>query len=426
MKKVKETGVALSEMKSQIDLIKANEIVETAQALKNLKKKLGRVGKTELEKTRLGLDNLARQLVPMKESEFSFMKVFGLEDNEIVHSSFLAWLLDPMESHGIGSYFAEKFLSKCVSMEKDGNLLDVDFTKLRVETERSGDKSRFDIRVLDELGNFQCIIENKIWSGEGDYQTKRLYNDFHDEAYPKELFVFLRVNPRSKPKDPHFILMNYEEVLQILQELLALAEGDTRFLIKHYSNTLERLIMSEKFEGFSERTQLYYQYYEYTNEIKKAFEKDRRLLLTALEEEIKQTSWWCDDVWKIEKSGGDICIWKDAWYVNETDGVFIQLYMHLEQPGFSLRVYGEPSDFSAKFIKIFRELLDEQYPGKMVNNFKKTFSSGVSRFIEKEIRLSPKEKTQMQKILKSLNEMLKLFEELIEKSINEFKKKSST
>ena len=36
--------------------------------------------------------------------------------------------------------------------------------------------------------------------------------------------------------------------------------------------------MSEKFEGFSEKTQLYYQYYKYTNEIKKAFEKDRKLL----------------------------------------------------------------------------------------------------------------------------------------------------
>jgi len=241
----------LFQMKSQIEAIRAHEIVRTARALENLKKELVKIKKRELEQTREKLHDLALEISSIERKEFSFMKIFGLEHDELVHSSFLAWLFDPLESHDLGSLFVKRFL------EGTGlKIEELDFSALQVETEKSSDKSRLDIRIFDSCGKFQCIIENKIWSSEGVDQTTRLYNDFHDEGYEKELFIFLTLDQKSKPKNEHFFSINYEHVLQILTELLDVAEGDTRFLIKHYSNTLERLIMSEKFEGFSERTQL--------------------------------------------------------------------------------------------------------------------------------------------------------------------------
>lgn len=407
----------------QIGLIHEQEIGDTERVFNILRRKLTGLEGKELEETNANLGKLALEIVPIREKEFSFMKIFGLEVDELVHSSFLAWLLDPLESHGLGSYFAEKLLSKVALKAGNLDLSSIDFSQLKVERERSGGESRFDIRVFDNLGNFQCVFENKIWSGEGADQTSRLYKDFHDETYVKELFVFLTLDQKSKPENPHFICLNYAEVLPILKELLAVAEGDARFLIKHYSNTLERLIMSEKFEGFSERTQLYYQYYKYLDEVKKAFENDRRLLLTTLEEEIKKCSWWDDRIWKIERSGGDIRIWKDSWRVSKQEGVYFQLYMYITQLGFAIRVYGFPSEFSAKFMPIFRRLVDEKYPGKMAGNLRKTFSTGVSRFLEKEIHFSPKEEKQIQKILASLNEIVALFDKIIENSMSEFKEK---
>jgi hypothetical protein len=418
MTSAKEIQSALLHMQSQIETIRAHEIVETVQALESLKKQLQEIGQKECEGTRANLRSLATEISSIEEKEFSFMKIFGLEHNEVVHSSFLAWLLDPLESHGLGSFFVKRFLERT-----ELEIEELDFSNLQVEKEISGDKSRLDIRVFDSCGKFQCIIENKIQSSEGADQTTRLYNDFHDEAYEKEVFIFLTLNQKSKPKNKHFITLNYEQVLAILTELLDVAEGNTKFLIKHYLNTLERLIMSEKFEGFSERTQLYYQYYKYINEIKKAFENDRKLLLATLEEAIKEMNWWDETSWKLERSGGDIRIWKDSWRLGKREGVYVQLYMYITELGFAIRVYGEPSEFAAKFMPILKRLTNEKYPEIMPGGLRKTFSTGVSRFLEEEIRFSPTEKNQIKKILESLNEIISLFDDTIRKGINELEKK---
>ncbi len=423
MNNIQETRSALEQFSSQVELIQGERIIDTKRALGNLEKILIGLRGKEIEETSQNLSKLALSLVPIKKKEFSFMRVFGLENQEIVHSSFLAWLLDPLESHGLGSLFAEKLISTAASKLTSPVLSEVDFSKLKVERERSGDESRFDIRVYDSNGSFQCVFENKIWSGEGADQTNRLYRDFHDASYPRELFVFLSLDQKSKPANPHFVCLSYAEVLSILKELLSLAEGDTRFLIGHYSNTLERLIMSKKFDGFSERTQLYYQYFKYTEEVRKAFDTDRKLLLSALEEEIKQCSWWDEKAWSMEKSGGDIRIWKNSWRVSKNEGVFFQLYMHITQLGFSIRIYGEPSSFSAKFMPIIRGLVNQKYPEKVAAGLKKNFGSGVSRFLEKEIHFSPTEKNQVEKILTFLNEAVTAFDKIIEKSISEYSPK---
>jgi hypothetical protein len=417
---LQKTRSALEQFVSQIERIHGQGIIDNKRALGNLERILIGLGGKELEETSLNLGRLALDLVPIRKSEFSFMRVFGLENEEIVHSSFLAWLLDPLESHGLSSCFAERLLSAVASRSKGSDLSNLDFSKLKVERERSGDESRFDIRVYDSAGNFQCVFENKIWSGEGSDQTNRLYRDFHNVSYPQELFVFLALDQKAKPENPHFTCLSYTEVLLILKDLLATAEGDTRFLIKHYSNTLERLIMSDKFDGFSERTQLYYQYFKYLEEVRKAFDIDRKLLLSALEEEIRQCSWWDDDVWKMEKSGGDIKLWKNSWRVSKREGVYFQLYMYITELGFAIRIYGEPSEFSAKFMPIFRRFVDEEYPEKMAAGLRKTFGSGVSRFLEKEIHFSPTEKTQVRRILASLNEAVAAFDKMVENSISEF------
>jgi len=408
-------------MTTQLEVIIRDEHDKTNRLLENLKEDLADIQGKEIKEISTGLCSLVQELGFIEKKEFSFMKTFGLEDNELVHSNVLAWLLDPLESHGLGSQFAEKFLFKVALKTSSFDIAHLDFKNLQVEKEISSEKSRLDIRIFESCGKFQCIIENKIWSSEGNDQTMRLYRDFHDETYKEELFVFLTLDKESKPKDPHFISLNYEEVSPILTELLNTADGDTRFLIKHYSNTLERLIMSEKFEGFSERTQLYYRYYKQIDEVKKAFDKDRKLLLTNLEEAIRKSSWWNKN-WGTESTGGDISLWKNSWYVSEKEGIYFQLYMYITELGFAIRIYGEPSDFAAKFMPIFRKSVDEKYPGKRAGDFKKTFSTGVSKFIEKEIPFSPVEKNQVKIILEKLTEMLDLFDGIIETSLSSFKK----
>jgi len=41
---------------------------------------------------------------------FNIFRSLNIIDNEIRHSNFLAWLLDPSETHGLGDYFLNLFL----------------------------------------------------------------------------------------------------------------------------------------------------------------------------------------------------------------------------------------------------------------------------------------------------------------------------
>ena len=405
MSNSKEICDNLLQLHSMIESIRANDMAETSFALEKLNDELDQISKN--------LYGCSCELSLIKKKDFSFLKVFGLENNELLHSCILAWLFDPLESHNLGPLFAKRFFER-LGLKMDN----FDFSKLLVERETSNDNSRSDIRIWDSLGKFQCVIENKIWSSEGFDQTSRLYADFHNPSYERELFVFLSLDQKSKPTDEHFISMNYESVLEILTELMELSKGDTRFLIKHYSNTLGRLIMSEKFEGFSERTQLYYQYFKDTWEIKKAFENDRKLLLETLEEALKERKWWDETVWNLKRSGSDITVWKDSWYLNKREGVYIQLYMYIESPGFAIRIYGEPSEFAAKVRPIFKRLVNEKYPEEILGGLRKTFGTGYTRFLEKEIYFSPTEKTQIKKMLENLDKIIELFDEMIIKSVN--------
>jgi len=418
---VKETLFAFEKLKSQLEMIEAGEISITRRMLCNLARDLLSIERSELHENTAGLRSLVDELNYIRKKEFSLMSVFGIEHYELAHSSFLAWLLDPLGDHGLESQFVEKFIRKAASKTRKLDLSNLDFSVLLVDREIPSDESRFDIRIRDPNGVFLCIIENKILSMEGFDQTHRLYRDFHGSS-PCELFVFLTLDRTAKPKNDNFISLTYDEVLPILKSVLeVVSSADARFLIKNYLCTLERLIMSKEFECFSERTRLYYQYQKHIEDVNKAFNQDRELLLSTLEDKIQRRSWWDGNSWKLEKTGGDITLWKNSWYPGEHEGVYIQLYLHKSEPTFSLYIYGEPSEFSAKFGPVFKRLLDEEHPGKSARDFSKTFAKGVSKFLEKTLPLSLTEKDQVERILKNLDDMVKAFEKTIERSVEGFR-----
>lgn len=421
MDDVGETLSAFETLKSQLDTIVEGEISETRRTLGNLAIDLVNIEKAELIESTAKLRSLADELIEIGKREFSLMKVFGVENYELAHSSFLAWLLDPFGDHGLGSQFVEKFIHKAASKTKNLDLLHLDFSTLLVDREIPSDESRFDIRIRDPNSSFLSIVENKILSVEGFDQTNRLYRDFHCLSL-NELFVFLTLDRKATPENANFISLTYDEVLLMLKSVLeGVSNADARFLIKNYLCTLERLIMSKKFERFSERTKLYYQYQKHIEDVNKAFNQDRELLLSTLEDEIQRRSWWDGTLWKLEKTGGDITVWKNSWYLSEHEGVYIQLYLHKSESTFSLYIYGEPSEFSAKFGPAFKRYLDEEHPGKVASGFSKTFAKGVSKFMEKTLPLSLTEKDQVEKILKNLDDMVGTFEKVVEKSIQGFR-----
>lgn len=102
---------------------------------------------------------------------FNFLDITGVGNDEVKHSSILAWLLAPHAAHACGTRFLELFLkAACVSISEK-HLRDC-----YVRKEFVGNESIVDILVC-KPGEFLVYVENKTISAEGVDQVNREYRD---------------------------------------------------------------------------------------------------------------------------------------------------------------------------------------------------------------------------------------------------------
>ena len=119
---------------------------------------------------------------------FNIFSVLRLEAKEVrLHSAFLAELLNPKGSHGLGKQFLELFLNMVVRKNKENFYFEIENAKVHVEyyigiiSEDKKSGGRIDLLIEDGKGN-AIIIENKINAGDQEYQLLR-YNNFAKDKY---------------------------------------------------------------------------------------------------------------------------------------------------------------------------------------------------------------------------------------------------
>ena len=120
---------------------------------------------------------------------FNIFSVLRLETKEVrLHSAFLAELLNPEGSHGLGKQFLELFLNMVVRKSKEEPFyFETENAKVHVEyyigiiSEDKKSGGRIDLLIEDGKGN-AIIIENKINAGDQEYQLLR-YNNFAKDKY---------------------------------------------------------------------------------------------------------------------------------------------------------------------------------------------------------------------------------------------------
>ena len=190
-------------------------------------------------------------------AEFNLFQVLGVETNEIRHSAFLAWLLDPGTSHGLGAYFLRKFLSRAAargSAHEIGSITpsSVAHWKLgssRVETERH----HIDILITDEEDGLVVAIENKIYSSEHGNQLAR-YRQAVKQNYPglSPLYIFLTVDgdqPYGEEDASYYVPVSYsdiaEMITQTLEDCSTSLAVDVQAALKQYVGTLRRRLLSD-------------------------------------------------------------------------------------------------------------------------------------------------------------------------------------
>ena len=183
----------------------------------------------------------------------NLFSVMGKIYREEWHSSFLCWLLDPNENHGLGAMPLKCFFELYNKKQEENHMAahidissmsDVDFARFRFRTEEkiyskiNFREGRIDIFAKSE--NAILVIENKVKSKEHDSQTRLYYQYFESKDEYKnqqKYYVYLRVDKGDVAQDKHYVNITYQEVYDyVISECLncEMLDLDGKVVLEQY------------------------------------------------------------------------------------------------------------------------------------------------------------------------------------------------
>ncbi len=157
------------------------------------------------------------ELILDKPNIFHALKII---QQEIRHSNFLAWLLNPKENHGLGELFLKRFLREVlVSNKVNISLIEIEEMNLDIAEIK---REFLNIDILVEIENLVIIIENKIRSKEHSNQLNRYFEEVtnHYGREPVIAFVYLTVSGEA-PSNDSYIPLSYEKIERIISDILS-------------------------------------------------------------------------------------------------------------------------------------------------------------------------------------------------------------
>jgi hypothetical protein len=160
--------------------------------------------------------------------------LFARGNQELFHSAFVAWLLDPNGRHGLGRAVLEKVINKARAHGYDYDL----HGHYGVETERVEGKGRFDILLTPDparSGTKGLVIENKIKSFGSNEQPDVYTTLGYDVLY----LVLLRETLDDRVGERYPIL-TYDELVPLLRLASSDAADGYGFVLMQYVAYLEQ------------------------------------------------------------------------------------------------------------------------------------------------------------------------------------------
>jgi len=207
-------------------------------------------------------DNKNLEILESKLNEFNPFNVLKVDEFEIRHSNFLAWVLDPSENHRLSDYVLKKFIKEIIIRNENkkysiNETMRLDLKDAKIYRELNN----IDVLVVSESNKLVVVIENKIKATESKNQLKR-YLDCVKEQYPefKIIPVFL-TRYGDEPSEEEYAILSYESVYDILKFTLEIYSGHInqkiQDFISDYARILEVLLMKD--EGISKLCKQIYQ-----------------------------------------------------------------------------------------------------------------------------------------------------------------------
>jgi hypothetical protein len=186
---------------------------------------------------KLIIDNQDLEKLESMVSEFNIFESIGVVRQEIRHSHFVAFLLNPSKNHGLGDVFLKKFLiyilHKFESLPL--NPVDIDIANLQ-DVEVWTEWRNIDILIYSRSNNLACAIENKVDSTEHSNQLNR-YREIVCKEFPECRKILLYLT-----KDGDIASTEKDENSICTEKWLSLAHGEVADMIevihKKYQSTI--------------------------------------------------------------------------------------------------------------------------------------------------------------------------------------------
>jgi hypothetical protein len=153
----------------------------------------------------------------------NIFNVLGISRTEIRHSNFLAWLLNPNGSHGLGNIFLVKFLREISTSDITTDLDELEIENLNyssVEIRREWNN----IDLLIVFDSLVICVENKIDSQDHSNQLSR-YRTIVNDSFKqfKKVFVYLTPfgeSPNSIEDRDYYTPFSYESIVEQADKVL--------------------------------------------------------------------------------------------------------------------------------------------------------------------------------------------------------------
>jgi hypothetical protein len=185
---------------------------------------------------------------------FNIFDALNIVDLEVKHSDFLAWLLDPNESHGQGGLFLRAILMDLLKTARESGFncpvspIELDGQEFRgVEIRREW--RNIDILIRCKQPNFVVAIENKIKSGEHGDQLNCYRGTIEAEfSTVPSMYLFLTIEG-DEPSEEDWIPYSYADVYRVLSRVRDANQtsigGDALAFLDHYLRLIRGRLMDD-------------------------------------------------------------------------------------------------------------------------------------------------------------------------------------
>lgn len=311
-----------------------SQLIESYRALRRAQARLGEVNADE-----------------------NLFSLFDVGADEVSHSAFLAWLFDPLGSHGQGSRFLQAFLD-AAEPEVALQLPEI----YKVETELNRMMSVIDIAAF-KAGVFVLYVENKTTSPDTPGQHDREIEDLRrlgatlEVALDRQIPVYLTPNGR-RAQGEHADLW-YRAAYRDLgsafaRERKTVSDPRTSLILKDWLQTMATFggAWRRTMTHLSESSVLLGSNWPTVLDLERARERmDQELvtLLFSLEADLVRQPWW-NQGWRFRQDSRQIWILNPRWRGPEgKDPLWMGVYRfdanHVfgpqSPPIFYLRVHGD-------------------------------------------------------------------------------------